>query len=198
MSEDPSRVNDPDATSHDFGQIKILSDRVVYSNAYGALYDDDVRFPSGKVGRYIRFVWSAPYSVAVLPILTDGRIVLQKCYRHALREWSIEVVKGFGHEGWEPEETAAQELAEEMGLYSESIERITTVVTDPGFVAHPTVLLVAPDCVSTGNRHLEDTESILSLAPLDLDAVNELVVGGSVVDAVSLVLITRYLSAHAR
>lgn len=53
--------------------------------------------------------------VCVLPML-DGRFVLLKCYRHALRSHAWEAPRGFIDAGETPAQAALRELAEETGL----------------------------------------------------------------------------------
>lgn len=53
--------------------------------------------------------------VCVLPVL-DGRFVLLKCYRHALRSHAWEAPRGFIDAGETPAQAALRELTEETGL----------------------------------------------------------------------------------
>ena len=55
-----------------------------------------------------------PDAVFVVPLTTDGRIVVLRQYRHPVRTWSWEIVGGgVGSEG--PAEAARRELLEEIG-----------------------------------------------------------------------------------
>src|SRR6185437_6673310 len=98
-------------------QIRLVRERVVYANRYGALYDDDVEFrPSGIPGRYVRWKWSAPYSVAVLALLDAHTALLVRNFRHSARQEVSEAVKGFGDVDRSPDQVAAAELREELGF----------------------------------------------------------------------------------
>jgi len=72
------------------GEIEIVQENEVFSNKYATLFDDDVIFPSGTKGKYLRFKWNAPYGVMVLPTDSDGNVLLIKNFRHENRSWSWE------------------------------------------------------------------------------------------------------------
>lgn len=162
-------------------QIKIAKERLVYENAYGRLFDDDVYFTSSNTeGRYVRWLWKAPYTIAVLPVLASGEIVLIESFRHSARKVTVEVPKGFGEEGVEPKEMARRELREEAGLMSSSLEYFGASVADPAFSYTPMHLFIAHECspcessydsseVIVGTRHidLKKSENIFNLGLTD-------------------------------
>jgi len=106
------------------GEIEIIREQPVYENQYGILYDDEVIFPSGVSGKYIRFLWKAPYSVAVLPVIENDRIALISSFRHGLRGWTLEIPKGFGKPDIPPKKVAQLELIEETGLSCKRIHKL--------------------------------------------------------------------------
>ncbi|MEU1620031.1 NUDIX hydrolase [Streptomyces sp. NPDC005722] len=89
---------------------------VVFRDPYVCMIRDAVRFRSGRVNTYIRFVAEGvDGGAAVLPVLEDGRIVLLHHFRHADRDWHWEIPRGFGAPGEESATTARRELLEELG-----------------------------------------------------------------------------------
>lgn len=101
---------------HQKGEIEIVQERPVYQNDFATFYDDEVCFPAGKKGRYIRLAWKAPYGVAIFAKDQAGRVLLVRNFRHETRSWHWEIPKGFGIEGMSPEECALKELQEETGF----------------------------------------------------------------------------------
>jgi hypothetical protein len=167
--------------------IRIVRERPVYENDYGQLFDDDVEFTASAArGRYVRWVWKAPYSVAVLAVV-DGRPVVVRNYRHAARAWVLEVVKGFGSVDLSPSDVAWNELRQETGLESDHLVSLGPVTVDPGFTNQTMYLFVALDC-RPGIATPEPYESILEAIALDLAAGRTARQFG-VTDAVSLLLI---------
>src|SRR5260370_7103830 len=71
---------------------KILSSTEVYKGAVFGVRRDEVLEPGGV--RAIREVITHPGSVVVLPVRSDGRIVLVRQYRHATRFYMWDPVPG--------------------------------------------------------------------------------------------------------
>jgi ADP-ribose pyrophosphatase len=119
-------------------QKRIITDREhqVYQNRYATVFDNEVTFPDGERGRYLKFQWSAPYGVAILPILEDGRLHLINNFRYASNRMCIEIPKGFGSEGIPPVEAAARELLEETGLRATHFRLVASLSTEAGLMDH--------------------------------------------------------------
>jgi ADP-ribose pyrophosphatase len=101
---------------------------VWYRDPYLTLVKDAVRFPSGRIGTYIR-IFAADDSEAVVVLATtpDGRIVLVRHFRHGCREWHWEFPRGFGEAALSGIGNAAKELFEEIGRTGESITRLGAI-----------------------------------------------------------------------
>ena len=85
------------------GEIEIIEENKVFENRFCEFFDDKVKFPSGVNGSYLRLAMKGKYSVAVLPITTEGEMVFIKAFRHSARGWGYEVPKGYGSETEAPE-----------------------------------------------------------------------------------------------
>ncbi|RAJ92970.1 NUDIX hydrolase [Aliidiomarina maris] len=96
--------------------IKLIKPVEVYRNKFAVLYDDEVEFPNGSHGRYVRFCWAAPYGVALRVVNSDDALLLIRTFRHDSRCWTWQVPKGFGVDGLTPLACAQKELREETGL----------------------------------------------------------------------------------
>ena len=70
-------------------------------------------------------------SVGVLAFY-EGKIVLEKQYRHALGSYELEIPGGTVEPGESPEATAARELAEETGYHAASIKKLGIYYPTPG------------------------------------------------------------------
>ena len=72
-------------------------------------------------------------SVAALPVLDDGRVVLVRQYRYAVDARVWELPAGRRDPGETPEEGARRELEEEVGLRAGALEPLLIFWTTPGF-----------------------------------------------------------------
>ena len=175
--------------SNDEPSIEITRERLVYSNAYGQLFDDDVRFsPSGDEGRYLRWMWRAPYSVAVLPIVDGHYACLIRNFRHSARREVLEAPKGFGAVDRAPSSVACDELLEEAGLIPGELEPLGPLTVDPAFSYYPLHLFIAHQC-RVGTPHPEASETILGTSLVNLADVPDLLRSQRVTDAATLVLL---------
>jgi ADP-ribose diphosphatase len=89
---------------------------IVYEDQYLTILRDAVRYLDGARGAYIRAVADlvAPGVVGVLPVY-DGKILLIQHFRHATRDWRLEIPSGGCEPGATADDDARRELAEEIG-----------------------------------------------------------------------------------
>jgi ADP-ribose pyrophosphatase len=90
-----------------------LASRVLAQGAFLEVRIDDVRLPDGSVAtrEYIKH----PGAVAVVALLDDGRVLLERQYRHPVGRVMLEIPAGkldVGEEAWA---CAQRELLEETG-----------------------------------------------------------------------------------
>jgi 8-oxo-dGTP pyrophosphatase MutT (NUDIX family) len=107
--------------------------------------------------------------VNVLPVTTDGKIVLVKQYRYGLGVWSIEVPGGImdPHET-NPEEAAKRELLEETGYSCGNIEQVAIVATNPAIQNNRLYCYLATGCEMTHDQAFDENEEIeLLLVTMD-------------------------------
>ncbi|GGH36393.1 NUDIX hydrolase [Paenibacillus segetis] len=97
------------------GEIEIQSTEKKYGTPYFDFYQDKVIFPNEQKGEYTR-IEPRSEGVAILPINSDGQIVLIRSFRHAIRSFSIEVPRGFMNKAESPAQAAMRELKEEINV----------------------------------------------------------------------------------
>jgi ADP-ribose pyrophosphatase len=149
---------------------------------------DTVQFPDGSRGQLemIRH----PGASAVVPILGDPRsddpdVLLLRQFRHAADGYIWEIPAGRLDPGESPELCAARELAEEAGMRSGRLERLTTILTTPGFTDERIHLFLASDLTEVPHRH--EADEFMEVRRLPWSRVTAMVEAGEIQDAKTLV-----------
>ena len=146
--------------NHKSGEIEITKELKVYENKFCEFFNDEVIFPSGFQGNYLRLKMKGDYSVAILPITKNGEMVFIKTFRHATRSWGYEVPKGYGESNEKPLNCAIRELKEETGLTSQKFIYVGLYHESPSTVQNGLHCYIALDCEKSDEVNLENSEVI--------------------------------------
>lgn len=181
------------------GEIEILTDPekmaaiekkqardvgVVWRDKYWLWVNDACRFPSGHEGIYARILWVKSLTgvpgVAVMPILPNGKIVLNCNYRHATRSWEIELPRGIINAGETLEDAARREALEETKMVIDSLVRLGEIPPDSGVITSVIPIFVAK-VVKEQNAEQEETEAIEGTIALTRDEIKQAFAQGYIV-----------------
>src|ERR1700676_1519110 len=124
-------------------KARTIRSKTVYSGPVFGIRRDELVEPSGV--RTTREVITHSGSVWVLPVLSDGRVVLIRQYRHAARTFLWELVAGRIDEGESPRKAAARELIEETGYRAKRFRIFLDFFPSPGFLEERMFILLAED-----------------------------------------------------
>jgi ADP-ribose pyrophosphatase len=116
--------------------------------------------PDGQTAS-VQFV-KHPGSVAILPLLDDGRVCLIRSRRLTVDETLIEVPAGTREPEESPLETARRELAEETGYRAGQFDELATYYPSPGVLSEQMWLFVARS-LTAGPPAREPNEEIENL-----------------------------------
>jgi len=157
----------------------------------GRLYDirmDTLRAPEGHTFR--REMVYHPGAVCMVPLDADGRLLLVEQYRHGARTRLLEIPAGTLEPGEDPEETAARELREEVGMRADRVEPLGGFWIAPSYATEYLHLYLcselAPDPLP-GDED-EDIEVVRLTREEALAAIDE----GRIIDAKSIAGILRW------
>jgi len=120
--------------------IKASEVGIISKDTYWIWIRDAVIFPTGAEGTYNRLIWVSSLEngtpgVAILPVLSDGRVALILNFRHAIRQWVLELPRGLRQEKETIEETVNRELREETGLYVANQHFLGKITPDSGIMS---------------------------------------------------------------
>ena len=128
-----------------------------------------------------------------LPVFEDGTVALVRQWRYPLGKYSLEIAAGRIEPGHTPEETAARELEEEMGLRAREFQRIGGFNVAPGYCEERIFVYLAKG-LEPCEQSLDDDEEI-EVVRMPFDEALAMVQNGEIDDAKSIItlLIARAL-----
>lgn len=165
---------------------------LVYRDDYIFIVRDAVRFPSGAIGTYIRIFTSSEKvgGVCIVPIYR-GKVTFIRQFRHATRSWHVEIPRGFAEPGATPQQNAARELTEEVGVESKNWHSLGYIFADTGLIGSSIAVFAAEfDEHPTAFGDTGQAELLLA----DWDEIDNMVAAELIDDAVTLAALAKYRS----
>jgi ADP-ribose pyrophosphatase len=180
MAESSARKSPPRKKSKAFA-ARLISSKTVYRGPLFTITTDQVREPSGVLAR--RDLIHHSGSVVVLAVdesSSTPRILLERQYRHAAKQYLWELPAGRIDPGEQPLPAAKRELLEETGYTASRWRRILKFYASPGFVAETMAVFLATG-LHAGEAQPEADEVIYKrLVPLP--SVVQMIVKGTIRD----------------
>jgi 8-oxo-dGTP pyrophosphatase MutT (NUDIX family) len=133
--------------------------RTLAGNRFFDLVEEEIEDRSGRMYPYFTVAskWDA---VVAVPLLPDGRLVVERIYRHPYRAWLHEFPAGGIEPGEDPVQAAGRELAEETGYTAGRLTPLHAFEAMPGLLRMRLHLVLAEDLHGGGERRLEAAEFI--------------------------------------
>lgn len=162
---------------------KLISSECLFEGKVLKLKKDKVLLPNGSTGT--REVVEHPGAVAIVPITSDGGIILVRQFRHPIQQVILEVPAGKLEPGEDPAACAVRELAEETGFKANSLRKLTAMYTTPGFSNEVIHLYVAEDLTESAEQ--PDEDEFIHAQVYTRDQIRQMIASGEICDAKSLV-----------
>ena len=158
---------------------KYLDGEEVFSGRLLKVHRDRVRLPDGSEGvrEYIRH----PGAVAIVALFEDGRVLLERQHRYALRRDFIEIPAGKLDPGEAHLDTAKRELLEETGYVAAEWRRLGIIHNAIGYSDEGIELWLARG-LELRERKLDHGEFLETLA-LPFEEAVQMVRDGRISDA---------------
>lgn len=161
---------------------KIVHKTRVFEGRIINLRVDEVTLPNGSTAT--REVVEHPGAVAVVPVRSDGSVIMVKQYRHPAAKIMLEIPAGKLDVNENPDICAVRELEEETGYKAGNIQKLAAVYTTPGFTNEIIHIYMATDLKETKQNTDEDEFiDIEYYSPIQL---KELAKAGEIDDAKTL------------
>jgi ADP-ribose pyrophosphatase len=176
-----ARKRTPSKSRTDKNRLKVLSSKVVYNGKVFKVTSDQITEPNGISAR--RDVVRHSGSVVVLAVDASGgepRVLLEKQYRYATRDYLWELPAGRIDPGETALAAGKRELLEETGYRARQWKRALHFYSSPGFLDETMTIFFARE-LTAGDAQPEDDESIeYELIPLS--KVVDMVLSGKIPD----------------
>lgn len=149
---------------------------------------DEILLPNGK--KSVREISLHNGAAAVIPILHDGRVIMERQYRYAHGKVMLEIPAGKLDTPDEPPlDGAKRELREETGAVAEKYTYLGSIAPSPALIDEVIHVFMA-EGISFGESHLDDGE-FLDIEYYTLDELHEMVMRGEITDAKTQIAILK-------
>lgn len=140
----------------------------------------------------VHIVVEIPEAVCIVPVTTDGRILLLRQWRYTTQDLMWEVPAGRMHSGETVLESATRELLEETGHRAGRWAPLGEFHPLAGISDHKGHLLAALDCIPVSGQQLEPTERI-EVVPCRRPEVLDLFTSFAIRDGFAVAALSRFL-----
>lgn len=171
--------------THNADAPEVLESREVYR---GRVFDVSVDTVREGDKTYSREVVHHPGSAVIIPVFDDGTVALVRQYRHPVVRYLLEAPAGSLSAPERPEEGAARELEEELGVVAGRLEKLTEFYVSPGFCEEKMWVYLATDLRETAQR-LEDDE-VVEIMRVPFSRALEMIADGEIEDAKTIIGLT--------
>ena len=175
-------MNTPDAADAHLREETIES-RQVYRGTFLDVRHERVRLPDGTEARREYIVH--PGAVMVVPLLDDGRLVVERQWRHPLARVMLEFPAGKLERGEPPLQCATRELAEETGYGAREWARAGILHNAIAYSDEGIEIWFARGLI-LGARHL-DAGEFLDVAEMSAEQLDTAAQRGELTDAKTLI-----------
>ncbi len=149
---------------------------------------DEILLPDGT--RSVREISLHNGAAAVIPILPDGRVIMERQFRYAHGRVMLEIPAGKLDTPEEPPlDGAKRELYEETGAVANRYTYLGSVAPSPALINEVIHIFMAEE-ITLGESHLDKGE-FLDVEYFTLDQLYEMVMNGEITDAKTQIAILK-------
>jgi ADP-ribose pyrophosphatase len=143
-------------------RLRPVSSELLSATRWRAVLDERLVTDDGRGEGYTYL--AVPRAVFVVPVTTDGDLVLVRQYRHPVRDWTLEVPAGSVGEGESSLEAARRELREETGGTARAWRHLSTFYSSSAHISLRSDAWLATGVELTEPRHdLEERVTVVRM-----------------------------------
>ncbi len=168
---------------------KTLTTETIFKGGLVNLRVDTVELPDGKITQ--REIVEHAEVVHIVPVDVNDNVLLVSQYRKATGKESLEVPAGGINPGETPLNAAQRELREETGYMAESLQKISSFYSSPGFCTEFNHIFLATDL--THNPLEAEADENIQLSPMKVAELASIIREGKIADGKSVAGLLLYL-----
>jgi ADP-ribose pyrophosphatase len=161
----------------------VIRTRRIYDGRIVGLREDTARLADGRT--VLREVVEHAEVAAIVPIDSDGKVILVRQYRLPATERLLEIPAGGANEDESPEDTAQRELREETGYRAGRLERLCGFFVSPGYCTEFIHVFLGTNLVEDPTDG--DPDENIALERLELPDAIGLIDTGEIKDSKSII-----------
>ncbi len=167
---------------------KQISREEIFKGVALHVVKDEILLPDGT--RSVREISLHNGAAAVIPILPDGRVIMERQFRYAHGRVMLEIPAGkLDTKDEPPLEGAKRELLEETGAIAEKYTYLGSIAPSPALIDEVIYVYMA-EGISFGERRLDEGE-FLDVEYYTLDELYQMVMSGEITDAKTQIAILK-------
>ncbi|MDI5971432.1 NUDIX hydrolase [Streptomyces sp. SL13] len=174
--------------------IRRLREVLVHANRFVRIHDDEVAFPDGSLGRYVRVTPAVEGVGVVLLAVCGGAVALVHTYRYPLGSWQWALPRGFAQDT-DPLVTARAELREELGVTAVDLSVLGTFTPDSGLLS--TRVSVVRATLADREVRPEDTNEVAAVRWIPAADLWTMAADGTLDDGMTLAAMSLALASGA-
>ena len=171
---------------------EVLKTEQLFSHPWLNVTREHVRLPNGTVYDDY-YTLHYPTFANIIAITKEGKIILERQYRHAMGIVSTELVAGCVEKGETPLEGAQRELLEETGYTGGKWTELMAIAPNSGAADNLCYCFLAEGVEKTSGTHLDRTED-LEVFLKSKEEVFEMLKRGDFMQAMMVAPLWKYFS----
>ncbi len=163
---------------------QLLKQRLLYKGRKFSFEVNSLRLPNKAEGDWecIRH----PGGALVIPVTTEGKLVLVKQYRFAVQRRLYEFPAGTLESGEDPLETVQREIQEETGYTSETWKKLGEFFLAPGYSDEVIYAFLATEATIVENPPARDEDEDIETILMTVEEVEAAIYDGDIADSKSI------------
>lgn len=159
---------------------KILKSETKYKGKVLHLVVDRIKFPDGREAERESILHFG--AVGLVPITDKDEVILVRQYRHALKDYLLEIPAGKLSKGEDPLKCAERELQEEIGEKANKIVKLAEFFTSPGYSNEYFYLYLALDLEESKLKSEDIEEEFMEIVKIPMSEVFKKIDEGKICD----------------